>query len=320
MIKRFVTKKFIMAAGAFMLVIGGLLVFTLRESQASEKSGKGWLGVSVQEMTPSLREAMKTGNQTGLLVTNVVPDSPADDAGLREEDVIIEFNGKKVEKSEDLTKSVRQTEPDKKVKLVVLRAGERKEFEVAIGKYRSRSFTSMPHRSFSWGGEAPNVMMFSNRPRLGVQVHELGNDLAPYFKVEPKSGALVLEVTKDSPAAKAGLKAGDIITKVGDEVVRDPDDLIDALRDFEEGDKVAITYVRQGKTATLEAELEQAEAQGFRHFTPERDRLRWHRGGEGWDDAELMIPQAPDRAKLGRAYDLLNKSLKEKVLVGTNTI
>lgn len=320
MIKRFVTKKFIMAAGAFMLVIGGLLVFTLRESQASEKSGKGWLGVSVQEMTPSLREAMKTGNHTGLLVTNVVPGSPADDAGLREEDVIIEFDGKKVEKSEDLTNAVRQTEPEKKVKLVVLREGERKEFQVAIGKYRSRNFTSVSPHSFSWGGEAPNLMMFSNRPRLGVQVHDLDNDLAPYFKVEPKSGALILEVTKDSPAAKAGLKAGDVITKVGDEVVRDSDDLIEALHNFDEGDKVAITYVRQGKTATLEAELAQAEVQGFRYFMPERERMRWHRGGEGWDDAELMIPQAPDRAKIGRAYDLLNKSLKEKVLVGINTI
>lgn len=320
MIKRFVTKKFIMAAGAFMIVFGGLLVITLRDSRASEKNGKGWLGVSVQEMTPSLREAMKTGNDTGLLVTNVAPDSPADDAGIREEDVIIEFDGKKVEKSEELTKAVRQTEPDKTVNVVVLREGKRKEFEVTIGKYRSRSFTSMPHRSFSWGGEAPNVVMFSDRPRLGVQVHELDNDLAPYFKVEPKSGALILEVTKDSPAAKAGLRAGDVITKVGDEIVRDPDDLIEALNEFEEGDKVAITYVRQGKTATLEAELEQAKAQGFRYFMPEREPLRWHSGGEGWDDAELMIPQTPDRAKIGRAYDLLNKALKEKVLVGINTI
>lgn len=314
MIKRIVTKKIIMAAGAFILAVGGLMFFSLRETRAGEKAGKGWLGVSVQEMTPSLREAMKTGDSNGLLVTNVVAGSPADDAGLREEDVIIEFDGTNVEKSEALTKAVRQTEPEKKVKVVVLRDGARKEFEVVIGKYRSPSFTTMPPRSFSWSGEAPHMRVFSNRVRLGVQVHELDNDLAPYFKVEPKSGALILEVTKESPAAKAGLKSGDIITKVGDEFVRDPDDLIEALNDFEEGDKVAITYVRQGKTATLEAVLEQGDTHGFRFLMPDRSRMHWRGGGEGWDEADLLI--APEI----RARDFLQKALREEMSIGIHTI
>jgi predicted metalloprotease with PDZ domain len=317
MIKQFFMKRFKVAVGACLALLGGLLIFALRDSRASEQSGgKGWLGVSVQEMTPSLREAMKTGNHTGLLVTNVAAGSPADDAGIREQDVIIEFVGRKVEKSEDLTKFVRQTEPEKKVKIVVLREGERKEFEATIGKYRSRSST--PHRSFSWSGDPPEGMMFSSRPRLGVQAHELGNDLAPYFKVEPKSGALILEVTKDSPAEKAGLRAGDIITKAGEEFVRDPDDLIDALSNYEEGDKVKITYVRQGKSAAVDVELAQEESTGFHYFTPERGRLRWHRG-DGWDDAELIIPDIPQPPEI-RTHDFLRKALEEKIQIGTHTI
>lgn len=259
---------------AFLVLISGLLFITLRDGNAVEKTKKGWLGVSVQELTPSLRETMKVGNRTGLLITDVVEDSPADDANLRDEDVLLSFDGKAVEKADDFTQLVRNTAPDKKVKVKIMRNGEERELEVTVGARRSEPSA----RTFSWSGSgshSPNLFWASNRAQLGVQVQDLNRDLAPYFKVEEKSGVLVLSVNKDSPAEKAGLKAGDVITRLDDEKITDADDLISALRDYEGGDKVDVEYVRQGKNAKVQVEFEDAEnSHGFQFFTPNRERLR----------------------------------------------
>jgi C-terminal processing protease CtpA/Prc len=286
---------------ALLAVIGGLLFVVWRDGEAAEKSKKGWLGVSVQELTPSLRETMKVGNRSGLLITDVVENSPADDANLREEDVLLSFDGKSVEKADEFTQLVRNTPPDKKVKVKILRHGEERELEVTIGARKSGSYA----RSFSWGGsgQAPGFMLLGNRPRLGVQVQDLNKDLAPYFKVEEKSGVLVLSVGKDTPAEKAGLKAGDVITRVGDEKITDADDLIQALRDYEEGDKVSIEYVRQGKNATVQAEVENEDSHGFQYFMPERQKIRIPErskiriqrfdDGDG-GDVEILMPEFRD--------------------------
>lgn len=283
---------------AFILMAGGLLFVTQREGHAVEKTKKGWLGVSVQELTPSLREAMKVGNRSGLLITNVVEDSPADEANLKDEDVLLSFDGKTVEKAEEFTELVRNTPPDKKVKVKILRRGEERELEVTIGARKSESAA----RTFSWSGSGrhPEVMVWNNRPRLGVQVQELSKDLAPYFKVEEKSGVLVLSVSKNSPAEKAGLKAGDVITRAGDEKITDADDLITALRDYEEGDKVSIEYVRQGKNATVQAELENDDGHGFQFFSPEQQKIQLPErskiriksfGDDNGDEALLDLPE-----------------------------
>ena len=259
---------------AFLVLIGGLFFITLRDGNAVEKTKKGWLGVSVQELTPSLRETMKAGNRSGLLITDVVENSPADDANLRDEDVLLSFDGKTVEKADDFTQLVRNTAPDKKVKVKILRNGEERELEVTVGARRSESSA----RTFSWGGSgshSPSIVWAGNRAHLGVQVQDLNRDLAPYFKVEEKSGVLVLSVSKESPAEKAGLKAGDVITRLGDEKITDADDLISALRDYEDGDKVSVEYVRQGKNANVQVEFENTEnSHGFQFFTPDRERIR----------------------------------------------
>jgi serine protease Do len=250
-----------------------------RESAASEKTGKGWLGVSVEELTPSLRKKLKLGEQTGLRVTHVVPNSPADDAGFREDDVIVEFDGKKVEEANEFTRLVRNAGADKKVAVVLVREGERKNMEVILGKRRS------PGQAYAYAfGDAPHAFALSNRPRLGVQVHELNESLAAYFKVQPREGVLILEVNEDSPAENAGLKSGDVITKVGEEKIRDAEDLIEALAEYEEGDKVAVAYVRQGKSATVEIEMEEGRTR-TRFWSPRHEgmglhELQWHEGEE----------------------------------------
>jgi predicted metalloprotease with PDZ domain len=300
----------------FLVSIGALFFIAGRDGNAAEKSKKGWLGVSVQELTPSLREAMKAGNRPGLLITNVVAGSPADDANLREEDVLLSFDGKTVEKADEFTQLVRDTPPDKKVKVKILRDGEERELEVTIGARKSDTFA----RSFAWsgGGHSPNAMVWGNRPHLGVQIQELNKDLAPYFKVEEKSGVLVLSVSKDSPAEKAGLKAGDVITRVSDEKITDYDDIVQALRDYEEGDKVSIEYVRQGKSATVQAELEGDSGHGFHFYTPDREKIRiplqnkirLQRFDDG--DFEILMPEFHDRLK-GFEKGIIEREIQDRL-------
>jgi len=320
MLKRMLSNRMAVAL-AFFVVFSGLLFVSLRDSNAVEKTKKGWLGVSVQELTPSLRETMKVGNRSGLLITDVVEDSPADDANLREEDVLLSFDGKTVEKADDFTQLVRSTPPDKKVKVKIMRNGEERELEVTIGARKSDASA----RSFSWSGSrSPNVFWVGNRAHLGVQVQDLNRDLAPYFKVEEKSGVLILSVSKDSPAEKAGLKAGDVITRLGEEKITDADDLVAALRDYEDGDKVNVEYVRQGKSATAPVEFENTEnSHGFQFFAPEgrkmrlpeKSKIRLQRFDDGDGDAEILLDrhlEGLERGLIERdAQDRLREELKQ---------
>jgi len=107
-----------------------------------------------------------------------------------------------------------------------------------------------------------------------VQVHELNADLAPYFKVEKKGGVLISEVMEDSPAQQAGLKAGDVITKIHDQKISDPEDLFDALDGYEGGDKITVEYIRKGAAGMLEVELDDTGFREFRIRGRHRDNLR----------------------------------------------
>ena len=303
MAKNLLTRRWVWMTAV--LAMSALIVgWAWHESAAGEKTGKGWLGVSVEELTPSLRKKMKLGEQTGLLVTNVVENSPADDAGFREDDVILEFDGKKVEEAEAFTRLVRDAGEDKKVTVALVREGERKNMEVILGKRRSAS------HGYAYGfGHAPGVFAFSGRPRLGVQVHELDESLAAYFKVQPREGVLILEVNEDSPAEKAGFKSGDVITKVGEEKIRDAEDLIEALGEYEGGDKITVAYVRQGKSATIEIEEERSRS-FFRtpgHNGMGMNDLRWN----DEDDARVIIRQIEPRVL--HLQDIIRNNVDTKV-------
>ena len=283
------------------------LAWSLQDGRAGEKPAKGWLGVGIRELTPSLHEKLKLGNETGLQVTEVYPDSPADDAGLQVEDVIIQFDGKRVEQAREFSRMVRNAGADQKVTLLIIRAGQRKTFEVMLGKRRSPGYAA----AFSHGfGPGKSVAVWMNRPRLGVQVHELGENLAAYFKVEPRSGVLVLEVHKESPAEKAGLKPGDVLVSLEGATVRDAEDLIESLQDYEEGDQVKIEFVRQGKRETATVEIDQSADSNFRFFSPRHERLRIQPFGDTWNDARFeALPPEFELLREDRAREQIHPDL-----------
>ena len=111
---------------------------------------------------------------------------------------------------------------------------------------------------------------------------------------------MILEVVDDSPAEQAGLRAGDVITKVDEEVIRDPDDLIETLEDYEDGDVVQLEYVRKGNKERVEVELENGGGPGpLQFYGPARERVRILRFGDGgWGKAVIEAPRILDELRL----------------------
>ncbi len=228
-----------------------LLVFSSVADSALAAKQRGWLGVAIQEMTPSLQEDLNAGDHWGLVITEVMDDSPAERAGLREEDIILKYDGKPVTRFDELARLVRRTRPGTEVTLVTLRDGKQMEIRVKIGK-RPRRGSNV----FLWRGPGKTIEIRGGHPRLGVRVHELDKYLASYFDVDAYEGVLVLEVMEDSPAEEAGIKAGDVILRIDDEKVHDADELCEILADYDEGDEVTLEIVRHGKRQRLTVTLE----------------------------------------------------------------
>ncbi len=233
-------QRVILFSLAFTVIVGYFDLATAAE--------KGWLGVSVREMTPSMREDFELGERSGLLIVDVVRDSPADDAGLREDDVILKYDGVAVEAVKEFSKLVRESAPGKSVAVLVFRNGQEKQVSVEIARRPTRFAPA------HWGGQ--HFAFRLERPRLGVYVHDLNEDLAPYFKVEKKGGVLISEVVEGSAAEDAGLKAGDVITRIADKKISNIEDLFEELDDYEAGDAVEVEFVRKGATEKVEVELE----------------------------------------------------------------
>lgn len=239
----------------FILFVSVLLIAASSLSAAGNDTpvvktkSQGWLGVSIQDVTPRLARDKELKVKEGAFVNEVVEESPADSAGVKTGDVIVEFAGKKIELADDLTKEVQATKPGTKVTVTVNRKGEKKTLTAYIGKNKSR----MP---FAIAVPKTTRIIMNRMGNVeGMELMELNKQLGEYFEAPNGRGVLVKEIEKESNAEKAGLKAGDVITKIGDETIRRIDDVHEALEDADEGDKVAVEILRKGKKNTVSLEI-----------------------------------------------------------------
>ncbi len=225
--------------------------------------GGSFLGVYAEDINREnmgrygLREARGAG------ITSVVKDSPAEKAGLRKDDVILRFDNESVTSVRKLNRLVSEVAPDQTVRIVISRGGSEQEVSVTIGK-RENQFNAMRDlegkivtpegkwRIEGLEGLGPGkdvfTYAFGNNRRIGVSTTTLTKQLADYFGVT--DGVLVTSVTEDGPAAKAGIKAGDVITGVDGEKVDSAGDLSRALNKKKEGD-VTLTIVRDKNQRTI---------------------------------------------------------------------
>ena len=258
--------KLLLALGFVLAVVAIAGLASLRAQEAQEApqtitiGSGGFLGVYLEEVDDAAVDRLSLRQERGALIAEVSEDGPAAQAGLREDDVIVGFNGEPVESVGELSRLVRETPSGRTVTLEVVRDGRAREVSVELGERPGIVWLGpdfdRDHRIFIAPGDGEHgehhLFALGGRGRLGVQLQSLGEQLAEYFGVS--GGALITSVREDSPAAKAGLKAGDVITRVGDREVEDAGDVARAVHEAEEG-SLSITVVRDGDTRTLTAQL-----------------------------------------------------------------
>jgi predicted metalloprotease with PDZ domain len=221
---------------------------------------QGWLGVQIQDLTSRKAKELKVQTEEGALVADVTSDSPADKAGIKKNDVVVEFNGRAIYDSEDLTKAVRRTKPGTTAAVVVERTDGKKTLQVTLGKLKHSGWafsTTVPTPRVS-----PRMLLFRNTVTCGMHMTDLNRQLGEYFGAPGGKGVLVEEVEEESEAAKAGFKAGDVILRIGDEKIEDLGDVSDALEDFKDGEKANVEILRKGSRQTLTLTIDEEEISG----------------------------------------------------------
>src|SRR6185437_4910129 len=211
--------------------------------------GGSFLGVYAEDVNKENMGRYGMRDARGVAITQVIKDSPAEKAGLRKDDVIVRFEDDSVTSVRKLNRLVSEVAPDQTVKLRVSRGGGEQEVAVTIGK-RNQSINAMGDwqglkgldkiegldrlkdfklnmppgaNVWKWEGQGPGkdgmIFAFGSHRRIGISTTQLTNQLAEYFGIGDSTGVLVTSVIDDSPAAKAGLKAGDVITAIDGEKV-----------------------------------------------------------------------------------------------------
>jgi serine protease Do len=195
----------------------------------------------------------------GVRVDDVNEGSPAEKAGVRDGDLIVEFDGERVRSARQLTRLVQETPEGRSVSLAVMRDGTRQTLQATPeqGRFTFNSRRDLPHLNFDFDDlpgrfdfrlPAPGSRVPGSRGRLGVTVQSLTPDLEEYFGAT-NGGVLVSSVRRDSAGEKAGLKAGDVITSVNGGRVRDAGDLTRELEDAT--GEVAMVVLRDKKEMTV---------------------------------------------------------------------
>jgi len=200
------------------------------ELVAKGKVTRGWLGVSIQPLTPELAKSFGLREPKGVLISDVVQDSPAEKAGIVAGDIITDFHGKKVDSPQDLQKVVALTPPGKGVPVTVWRDRSHKTMEIKIGDTPDDAV----------------ALRSNNRGKslLGLDVRPITPDIARQLNLRGAEGVVVARVEEESAAAEAGLQRGDVIREVNRQRVRSMQDFERATRDVKEGDRVTLLLQR----------------------------------------------------------------------------
>jgi serine protease Do len=221
----------------------------------------GWLGVEIGEVTPDNAKDFKLSAVRGVVVKDVEPDSPAAKAGLKENDVITQYDGQSVEGTVQFRRLVRETPPGHTIALAVSHDGAMENLNIELGQRgaffekkmqgKMRDFGGvqsfvMPNNDFSFSGPEAFTLMDSRTPVLGINAEDLSGQLGAYFGAPDDSGILVREVRPGTAAEKAGLKAGDVIVQLDGKPVRTLSDLREQLRGKNDQKTASLGILRKG--------------------------------------------------------------------------
>jgi serine protease Do len=233
-----------------------------------EAASRSYLGVGVNDLSSDRAQALKLKDDRGVEITSVDQDAPAGKAGLKQNDVIVAFNGTPVESAEQFKRLMRETPPGRTISLDLVRNGQPQNIKVQLADRKKLESSMWPHESGDFALAMPAVpptppipampafprmwdqTIVRTRSNSGATVESLSPQLGDYFGVKNGEGLLVRSVQKGSAADSAGLRAGDVIVRVGDQKISDNSDWSEALRNAKDG-KVSVVVVRDKKEQTL---------------------------------------------------------------------
>jgi serine protease Do len=228
----------------------------------------GWLGVEIAEVTAEKAKDLKLSAVRGVIVDGVEPDSPAAKAGIKEKDVITQYDGQPVEGAVQFRRLIRETPPGRSVRLEISRGGSLQNISVELGDRTEVYVRKMKGKMRDFGGaysfSMPNLEELPDMPEvldprtpvLGINAEDLTSQLGSYFGAPNNAGVLVREVRPGTPAEKAGLKAGDVITKVEGKEVRNLADLRAQLRAKSDQASVNMSVLRKGSEIAVTVPIE----------------------------------------------------------------
>lgn len=225
-----------------------LLAACMTTGLAMSQGFGSYLGVGIQEIDSNRAKELKLPDEAGVEVTRIAPDSPAEKAGIKTGDAVLEYNGQRVEGMDQFSRLVRETPAGREVKIGIIRNGAPQTIAVKIVARPAISGQLIPAPV-----QEPLEFRFPDMPQshmtwrsamLGIEAEALDGQLAEFFGV--KEGVLVRTVTKGLAADKAGIKAGDVIVRVDDAKVASPADISAHLRALR-GRPVSVVVVRDRK-------------------------------------------------------------------------
>ncbi|MBW2098222.1 MAG: DegQ family serine endoprotease [Deltaproteobacteria bacterium] len=196
------------------------------------KVTRGWLGVVIQDIDEELAKSFGLEKTEGVLIAEVSEGSPAEKAGLKQGDIILRLNGKKVDDLGELRNKIALTAPGTKVKLEVLRENKRRTIQVTIGEQPA--------------GRTIGMAQHEILGKIGLVVQDLTEELAKQFGYRESQGVLVAEVEPGSPAARVGIRPGHLIEEVNRKRVHNMDEFVRALAQSKKT-KSVLFRVRDGE-------------------------------------------------------------------------
>ncbi|MGB9466376.1 MAG: PDZ domain-containing protein [Candidatus Acidiferrum sp.] len=233
--------------------------------------GASWLGVESQEVSSAKAKELKLPAERGVLLERIVPDSPAAKGGLKDNDVITEINGQRVEGAAQFRRMIHEIPAGRSAQFTVWRDGRAQTISVTLGKSEDHGntwFKTAP-RAFSFQLpkiEMPDIqvapemdwnygVLAGSRPRLGIDAEDLSGQFGTYFGAPDGEGVLVREVNSGSPAEKAGVKSGDVITSLNGERIRSLGDLRERLAAKREEKTVKLGVLRNKSEMSISVEM-----------------------------------------------------------------
>ncbi|MFQ5454326.1 MAG: PDZ domain-containing protein [Candidatus Zixiibacteriota bacterium] len=242
---------------------------SIGSSKSLKSSKAAWLGLITQSVNEELADAFNLSLDYGAIVNEVISLSPADAAGIEEGDIIISYDNEKIYDSDDLIDMVEDSKPDDEVTLSIIRDGNELKIAVSLKKKPKKYLSGTFYDKYISPGvsrslKEPKTFYFNTfdtrgDSHIGIKLSSLSEQLGEYFGVDKGTGVLISEVDEDSPAEKAGLKAGDIIIAADGEKVFDFRDVKDIIEDKEKGEIVSLTVIRNKKEKNFEIAVVERE-------------------------------------------------------------